>query len=230
MGRSLDRSQKLLLAAGATSAVLWALPGFGIVTLPLVYLNTHIHELCHALAAAATGGMAERIVVNANGNGTTLTSGGWDLAISSAGYVGASLIGAFIIAMARNPKGAKSVLTGLAVFLALGMALWVRGGAVGIAAGIGWVVLLLAGAYQLQGATLLFFAQFIGVQQSLTSVLGLYILFKINVQTGLENDALSAQQVSGVPALIWALLWIGISGLGLWAGLRFAWGSNRRAG
>lgn len=225
----MNRRQSALIGAGILTAALWAMPGFGVVTIPLVYLNTLIHELCHALAATATGGMAEKIVLEPSGNGATFSAGGWGMVIASAGYVGAALIGSAMITFSAKPKGAKTVLAVLAAAIAVGMLLWVRG-LVGVLSGLAWIALLVGASQKLKGPGLTFAAQFLGLQQALTSVIALYVLLQINVRSGIENDALIAQNMTGIPAIMWALLWVAVSGFGLVAGLRKAWGSSRSDG
>lgn len=230
MASSLNRSQQVLIGIAMLTAVLWAVPGLYWLTLPLIYLNTAIHELCHAVAAVGTGGQVHEIAIHASGNGATLSSGGFGLAISFAGYVGAALVGSLMVALGGAPKTAKGVLAGLAIALSLGMLLWVRSDWVGISAVVLWIGVLGLGATRLKAQWALFLTQFLGVQQCVTSVMGLYVLLQINVRPGIENDAQIAERMTGVPGIVWALMWVGLSALGLWAGFRRAWGSSRRAG
>ncbi|MBI5708044.1 MAG: M50 family metallopeptidase [Armatimonadetes bacterium] len=224
---SLRRPQKLLLLAGAASAILWLTPGLAFLALPLVYLNTVIHEYCHALVALATGGDVLEVRLEASGNGITLSQGGSELLISSAGYVGAAVVAGLLLAASRKPKLCKSALLTLSVGVGLGLLLWVRGSAVGVMTAIGWTILLALGALRMGNDALRLSVQFLAIQQAMTSVLALYVLFRINVQPGIENDAANAEMLTGVPAILWALGWIALSGLALWVGLRAAWGSNR---
>lgn len=225
----LNRSQKLLLVAGVASAVLWLTPGLAFLTLPLVYLNTIIHEYCHALVALASGGEVLGVNLEATGNGTTLSHGGSGILIASAGYVGAAVVAGVLLAASRKPKLCKSAMLALAVAVGVGLLLWVRGSAVGILSAIGWTALLAVGALRLRPDLLRFSVQFLAIQQAMTSVLALYVLFRINVQPGIQNDAANAEAMTGIPALFWALGWIALSGLALWVGLRAAWGSSPAA-
>ncbi|MEO7453256.1 MAG: M50 family metallopeptidase, partial [Fimbriimonadales bacterium] len=70
------------------SLALWLVPLFRPILTPLIYFNTHIHELCHALMGMATGGSVLRVVVESNGNGHALIGGGNLILTASAGYVG----------------------------------------------------------------------------------------------------------------------------------------------
>ncbi len=212
-----------LIAAGVTLA-LWALPGAGLILLPLEYFNTHLHELCHALAATATGGQALRIEVFANGSGVTpiaVPQSGPSLLISaSAGYVGAAFLGGLMLLLARTPKAAKTFLFGLAVALAVSMLVWVRGDWVGIGSGILWIGLLVVAARRLEGDGLVFAAQFLGVQQCLRAAKSLYVLLNINAFGDVQNDAALAEKATGLPSLAWALIWCGLSAAWMVVALR----------
>jgi hypothetical protein len=202
-----------LLAAGATLA-LWAIPGAGLVLLPLEYFNTHIHELFHALAAVGTGGRALEIHVFANGSGATpiATSGTGSLLLTaSAGYVGAAILGGLILMLARTEKAARQILYILAAMLAVSMAVWVRGDLVGVLSGLFWIAILFAAARNLKGDNLVFAAQFLGIQQALRSFVSLYVLLNINAFSGIQNDAAIAEKATGIPRLLWALTWCAIS-------------------
>ena len=66
----LRRDQWTLLGASLASVALWATPLLRPFALPLIYLNTHIHELCHAVTTIATGGAVENIIVLGDGSGS----------------------------------------------------------------------------------------------------------------------------------------------------------------
>ena len=87
----MNRNQKLLLLSTGLVIVSWVVPILSLLTLPLQYLYTHLHEIGHAIVAAGTGGHDIEIKVFANGSGVTTSLGGSQLLISPAGYVGATL-------------------------------------------------------------------------------------------------------------------------------------------
>lgn len=219
----LKRSQSMLLGAGLLSVLLMVVPALSLLSMPLVYLNTHIHELCHALAAWATGGNVLKIEVFSGGNGVTYTSGGMGVIISSAGYVGAAAVGAIMIALAKNEKGARLSLNILGGSLAISLLLLVRGDVVGLATGAFWCALAFVCAARLKQDALLFAAQFLGVQQCLWSVVALFVLWKINQIPGIQNDAVNAENLTHLPAPLWAFGWAAISFALMWVALKRAW-------
>ena len=225
---TLKSHQSALLAAAGASILLWAIPGAQWAMLPLTYLNTHVHELCHALATQATGGHVEMIKVFANGSGVTPVLGGSIFVLAASGYLGATLVGTWLILASRSEAGARNALYALAGALVFSMVVWVRGDAVGVASGIFWIAAILGVARYARGATLLFLAQFVGVQQGLNSIGSVYDLLKISLATDAHSDARIMQVTTGVPASVWAVAWCMISLSLLTLGLRKAWSQSPR--
>ncbi len=214
--------QSALLLAGAVTPVAWAVPVLGLALLPLQYLNTHLHELCHAIVGIGSGGDVHEILVFGDGGGVTPIYGGATVLEASAGYVGAAIGGALMILFSRHEVGARLTLRVLAGVLGLSLLLWVRGDAIGIITGIFWVAAL-AGLSLLKGRWLLFAAQFVGLQQCLSSVRSLYVLVQISAIGEGHSDAGLMQNATGVPAIVWSLVWCAISLGLLTVALRRAW-------
>lgn len=208
---SLRPHQSAFLFATVASVVCWFVPFLRWVTVPLQYLNTHVHEAWHALMGIATGGMVSHIEVHANANGETYTAGGSNFLISSAGYLGAALTGALVIGLVRSPKAARTALLVLAIAIAYSLIVWVRGDPFGIVSGIGWVLALGAMAMYLGDENRLFAAQFIGVQQCLNSIQSLFFLVQISGFGVRQSDAGNMEQLTHIPAIVWSVLWCGLS-------------------
>lgn len=219
----LRRDQSTLLWASLLAFVLWLIPPGRYVLLPLLYLNTHLHELCHALAAIGTGGEAHLIRVFASGSGVTPVTGGWLPVIASAGYVGSAVIGAGMIYFGRTEKGARATLGVLATALALSLLLFVRGDAVGILSAIVWIVVLVLATKALSAQHVEFAAQFLGVQQCLTAMQSILVLLRISNFPEAQTDARIMQDATAIPAMFWAMTWAGLSLLLLYLTLKSAW-------
>ncbi len=220
---SLKAHQSAFVVACVVSVVLWFVPFLRWVTVPLQYLNTHIHEAWHAVAAVATGGQVAHIEVHANGNGETYTLGGMSLLISSAGYIGASLVGALIIAFARTPKAARTALIILSVVMAYTLLVWVRRDIFGMVSALGWIVALCAVAFYMDDEKKLFAAQFLGVQQCLNAIQSVFFLVQISGFGVQQSDAGNMAQMTGIPAIVWSVLWCGISLALMFVALRHSW-------
>ena len=91
-----SQTDRALVASLVASLVLHFIPGVHWVTYPLRLLVTFIHEGSHALATILTGGSVHAINIDPSGSGITLSAGGFNPIIASAGYLGATLYGAFI--------------------------------------------------------------------------------------------------------------------------------------
>ncbi len=109
----------VVLGAAALTFVLSFVPFAGLVTWPLRLFSTFIHESSHALAALLSFGSVDSLVVYPNGSGVTWTSGGWRFLISSAGYLGTTLFGVWMILSARKTTTARWAMgiTGAMVLL-----------------------------------------------------------------------------------------------------------------
>lgn len=207
-------SAKAFYAAVFASAVLPFVPVLRFGLLPFDYLNTHLHELFHALTALVTGGFVDHIEVFSNGSGVTLTKGGIVPAIYMAGYLGASLFGSAMVQSCNSEKAARIWLRILG-FLVLGSnILWVRGDLVGWSLGLAWPVVILFLAGRLKGDNLLIAAQFFAVQQCLNSLKALRDLLILS-GTDTPTDANLLAQSTHIPGIIWALLWTGVSLFGI---------------
>lgn len=217
--------QATLLLSAIASLILWVVPIFGFILLPLQYLNTHLHEFSHAFIAMITGGPVEYIHVFSNGSGITL-AGGSPWLVSSAGYLGATVIGALMIRFGGTERGASIVLRVIGAVLAFSMIFWVRGDVVGVVSGLLWIAFLFALPHMLKARSLVFVVQLLGMQQCLASVQALYILFNISAYGG-QSDAQNMAGFTGIPALVWATLWGVVGVAAVLLTLRSAWTPNR---
>lgn len=205
---ALRKDQRLLVWASVASIAVWAVPFLRWVLLPLIYYNTHIHELCHALAAVVTGGAVEHIKVFANGGGETLTVGGSPFLLATSGYVGSAIVGGLLIYGSRTVEGARKMLWVAAGFIALSMTFFVRGETVGVLAGLGWLAALVAMAVWLKGDAKIFAVQFLGIQQCLTSVYAFLTLLAITSSSRGHSDATNMENATHLPAMFWAVIWL----------------------
>ncbi len=217
------RDQWLLVGAGVASVALWMIPELRLVLYPLTLFNTHVHELCHAIAALLTGGVPEHILVSADGSGVTPVRGGLMLVVASAGYVGSAVVGGAIIAFSRDEKSSRRVLGTLGWVLASSLVLLVRGDVVGFVWGVIWASLCILGAKFSRGDASVFVARFLGLQLGLTALQALAVLLNLSVSTEAMSDAKILQGQTLVPAIVWALGWATCAVVALGLGLRSAW-------
>jgi len=208
-------SSKVRFIAGfaAFFAALWFLWDTWLVT-PLKLFVVLLHEISHGLAALATGGSIERIVITPDLGGTCFCGGGDAFLTLSAGYLGSLLWGVVLVLLAAHLGRRASWVTALiGAAIAVVSILYVRspfGLLFGLSAG---AALLVAARYlsPVANARILW-------TLGLTSCLYAVLDIKSDVldRPELQSDARMLAEMTGVPTLVWGGLWIGASLLVCW--------------
>src|SRR3981081_1628672 len=226
----------LLLTAAAISIVCWFIPFAELLTYRFRIFVTFIHEGGHAIAALLTGNSVESLSVATNASGATYTSQGGafsQMFVASAGYLGSRAYGAMLLVLIRKTIAARVVLIGSAALvftltLIYGLLKPITAGAV--LSGVPFT--LLAGSLLTVGLILIaryasarvatFFVSFLAVQCVLNALLDLKTVFFLSspFAPSVPTDALNMANATGIPALIWALVWIGIAFVLLWFAVR----------
>jgi len=220
-------SRKPLLAASAISIVLWFVPFAEVLTYPFRIFVTFIHEGGHAIAAVLTGNSVEslRIAVNASGE-TYSTRGGLfsQVLVASAGYVGAMTYGALLLILIRKAVHARLVLlasAGLIFGLTLIYGLFKPVMSGNTLSGVPFT--FLAGALLSVGLVAVakfaspragsFFVCLLAVQCVMNALLDLKTVFFLSSSftPTVPTDALNMANATGIPALLWTVIWIAIA-------------------
>jgi hypothetical protein len=225
-----------LLAATAISVVLWFIPYAELLTYPFRIFVTFIHEGGHALAALVTGNSVNSLSVAMNASGETYTTeGGFisRLLVSSAGYIGSMAYGALLLVLIRRAVAARIVLLGsAAIIFALTLIYGLFKPVVSGGAWSGIPFTLVAGTFISVGLVLLakfatarvatFFVSFLAVQCVLNALLDLKTIFFLSspFAPDVPTDAVNMANVTGIPALFWAVMWIALALLILWIAMR----------
>ncbi|MFN2454280.1 MAG: M50 family metallopeptidase [Pyrinomonadaceae bacterium] len=216
---------RTLLFAALLSIALWFIPFAEILTYPFRIFVTFIHEGGHALAALLTGNSVASLSVAMNASGETYTTNGGLLSqvfVSSAGYLGATIYGALLLVLIRRAVAARIVLAGTAVLiLALtgvyGFLVPLAHGMISpftVLAGILIPLGLLAVSRYASPRAATFFVSFLAVQCVLNAVFDLKTVFFLSSplqSAGVATDAQNMANATGIPAILWAAVWIGIS-------------------
>jgi Peptidase M50B-like len=218
---------RTLLIATAITLALWFIPYAEILTYPFRIFVTFIHEGGHALAALLTGNSVESLSVAMNASGETYTTRGGLLSqifVSSAGYVGAMAYGALLLVLIRRAVAARIVLLASAAFILLLtviFGLWkpLSNGMLGrlslftllagaaISLGLVWI------ARHASARVASFFVSFLAVQCILNALSDLKTVFFLSTPLGpsVPTDAVNMANATGVPAIFWAIIWIGVA-------------------
>lgn len=175
-------------------------------------LDTMIHEFGHALVTLLLSGKVLRIELYANHSGVTysaIQAGGRAILVSLAGYPLASLFSLllfYLYAKGRHQWGLV-LATGVAVIMLL---LYVRGG---------FGVLWLSGFIVLNVAMVVFWKKvskyyylllaFLTLEESVTGTL--YLLSLAIISPDRAGDASNLARLTPLPAVVWTLLFFGLS-------------------
>lgn len=225
------RPRRALLLALGLAFLLGHVAPFGWVALyPFTLLATWVHEIGHGLAALATGGHFERLVIfwDASGYAVTREAAGWPVALTClGGLLAPPLAGAVILAFARGPRRARLALGALALALLATLAVWVRSPA-GLTVMPIVAVLLGLGAWRWRDGRLLVLAQFVAVTL-VFDTLGRLLSYAVSstAQVGghaEKSDVARIAEAVGGSYLVWGLGVIAVAlallALGLWAAWR----------
>jgi hypothetical protein len=225
-----------LLVAATISVVLWFIPYAEILTYPFRIFVTFIHEGGHAIAALLTGNSVASLSVAPNASGETYTTQGGlfsEVMISSAGYIGAMSFGALLLVLIRKAIQARIVLLassilifGLTMIFGLIKPLYSFNGLSAVP------FTLLAGLFISVGLVLIarfatarvatFFVSFLAVQCVLNALFDLKTVFFLSspFAPAVPTDAVNMANATGIPAMLWAVMWIGLALGILWFVMR----------
>jgi len=208
-----------LLTATALTIVISNVPLLGLVIYPLRLFVTFIHEGGHALAALLTLGSVERLIIYADASGVTHTVGGLSPLIASAGYLASTAYGAGLLMLLHDGGRAKAVLTVTAALI-LTLTGFFAANSFSLFIGIALTGLLMWVAIGWSARWAHFFLSFLAVQCCLNALYDLKTLFLISATTNIHSDAVNMQNMTMIPAIVWASAWTIISLLALVIALR----------
>lgn len=209
----------LIALAGLTTLLLAVVPGLDYLNYPFRLLITLVHELGHGLAAILTGGDFVRFIVNMDGSGLAYTSGGWRLIVIPAGYLGAALFGGLLIMLGRSHRGASLAMGAIGLVMIIFSLRYgvpslfttdFLGGLIAVLSGVVFGVIFLGVALQAKPGAVIFLLHVVAIQAGLTAftdivaVLGMSAPFNVGPRT----DAVAMAELTFIPAIIWAGLWV----------------------
>jgi hypothetical protein len=217
----------VLLTAAVISIVLWFIPFAEILTYPFRIFVTFIHEGGHAIAALLTGNSVQSLSIATNASGETYTSQGGTISqmfVASAGYLGSMAFGALLLVLIRKTIAARIVLIGSAALVfaltdIYGLIKPAMSGVVSsalpftILAGTLLTVGLVVIAKYASARAATFFVSLLAVQCILNALLDLKTVFFLSSPFAptVPTDAVNMANATGIPAVFWAVVWIGIA-------------------
>jgi hypothetical protein len=179
------------------------------VAYPLKIFVVLLHELSHAVMAWVTGGSVRYIELDPREGGATLTEGGMPFLTLSAGYLGSLLWGVALVRAALWKKvRAWSVTAVIGTMVLVLTALFVRN-RFGIVFGIFFGLAMLGAARRLSELWNRRLVLVLGMTSCLYAVLD--IQSDVLDRPSAPSDAAMLAQLTGVPTVVWGLLWITIA-------------------
>jgi len=205
------RSQrKLRFLAGftlffATLWFLWETP----VVYPLKIFVVLLHEVSHAMIAVATGGYVEAITLDPMQGGACHCPGGNAFLTLSAGYLGSLVWGGLMLTAARTNRLKAEWVNGLIGGLVIGLTLlYVRNG-FGFAFGLLFGLAMIAVARKLGDAVNRPLLLTLGLTSALYAILD--IKSDVLDRPEVRSDAFMLAEITGVPTLVWGVVWIAVA-------------------
>jgi hypothetical protein len=197
--KTLDRMW-ILAALFAVTMTLWDTP----LVYPIKVLVVFFHEASHGLAAMATGGRIEHILLDPNLGGLMTSTGGWPLVILPAGYLGSMFCGAALVLGAAwtSQRRALAFLVGLALLIVT--LLYVRS-LFGFVSGLLFGGLLCLAGARLSEAFNDLLLSFLGVTSMLYALLD--IRDDLIVRTVPQSDAAVFSNYIPLPPMVWGAIW-----------------------
>lgn len=202
--RAPPRRLLLPLGLGLLALLLWDT----FVVYPFRLFVVFLHEISHGLAAVLTGGQIVSIGLSFDEGGVCLTRGGSRFLVLNAGYLGSLLWGAFFLVLGARRRRARSVIAAVGLFTLVVTLLYVRtwfGFFYGLAASL---VLVVVAARAKPAFSEILLAT-LGAMSCLYAVWD--IASDVLLRSAAQSDASALARLTGVPALLWGVLWIGLS-------------------
>jgi hypothetical protein len=216
-----------MLALGIVIVIAWQVPWLHWFVYPFRLFGTFVHELSHGFAAIFTGGNFHRFEVQPDLSGVAWSAGGIRVLVASAGYVGSAIAGGVLILLHQRLLSSRVLLIGLGVALALLCVLFVRN-LFGVTTGLSLAAVLLLAGLKLgeswRDALLITLA----LQLILDGYNSLFTVLSLSTAAGTHTDAHTMAQITYVPAIVWVLVWMGLSTVILYHALSWSFVRSTR--
>lgn len=198
---------KLIIIAGILSLIASKIPFSNFILFPFKLFVTYLHEASHGLSAILTGGELLSFTMKLDTSGLAYTSGGIRPIVISAGYLGSSICGSFLLLAALKKGSEKIVLNSLGIFFLVFSLLYARS-FVSFFSGIFFGLFMLALGKLKNRTFLSIFLMFLSVQVCFNSLDNIFdlLFFPSNIRT--DAQSMSEYFYGIFPPILIALVWL----------------------
>lgn len=193
---------------------------------PFRIFTTAAHEVSHAIAAIVMGGGAGDIKLFWNGGGVTqvgITGTLGAIIVYSAGYLGSVFFGGFLLLESKKATTRRRVLWAISIGLILVTIFFIRdiSSLLMVAIVVGLTGLA---AYKAPNIVVTFVINVLALLSCLYSLMDLFfvVIASSNPFHSGFNDAVGLATYTGIPAIIWAVVWGLVGGFMMFMFLRRA--------
>ncbi|MCA9806183.1 MAG: M50 family metallopeptidase [Cyanobacteria bacterium HKST-UBA02] len=191
---------------------------------PLNQFATMIHEMSHAIACVATGGHVTSMTIVPDGQGhggLTSCIGGIRFIHYQAGYLGTAIAGCLLIFFGQFKHRSRETLVAVGTLMLLSTIFFMIPGLLSpmffqaLASLIWGVVLSLATIYaglKLKDSMANLLLLFLAINTAMDSLRSITMVMTASIfARHIFSDATNMEQLFGMPAILWSLLWLAIS-------------------
>lgn len=194
----------IILVLAIISIFLWDT----FIIYPIKLFVVLLHEISHGIIAVLTGGEIIEIKITETLGGTCITKDGSHFFIAMAGYLGSLFFGAMLFISAYNRKINLWTSIILVSLLLIFSANFING-TLGLLLSLGFVILLIISTKYFNKTIHSYIMKFIGLVSCLYVVID--IKEDIISSNNFDSDAQIIAYLTGSPAILWGVLWLGIS-------------------
>ena len=203
-----------LAGFGVFFVALWLLWNTPIVY-PLKIFVVLLHEVSHAIAVVATGGVVDRITLDPYQGGATHFSGGSAFAALNAGYLGSLLWGALLFTASRTRWIRSDWVNGAIGALVVLLTVFFVRSTFGIVFGIAFGLALVVASHKVGQVTNRRLLWVLGLTSALYAILD--IKSDVLDRPELRSDAAVLADMLGLPTLAVGIVWIAVAiGFSAW--------------
>ncbi len=208
MPASIDGKLRFALAFGLFFVALWLLWDTPVVY-PLKIFVVLLHEVSHAIAVVATGGVLDRITLDPYQGGATHFSGGNAFVALNAGYLGSLLWGGLLFSASRTRWIRSDWVNGAIGALVILLTVFFVRSTFGVVFGILFGLSLVVASREMGRTMNRRLLWVLGLTSALYAILD--IKSDVLDRPQLQSDAAVLADMLGIPTALVGIVWIGVA-------------------